>query len=504
MVLDNDTRGWLLAVVSGIASIICVDLIVRQLPGKKNFKIEDSNVFLSTGLSLSFGVMIFSSLYSMLPSAKNYLTKGGMSPRGATLTLSGCFLVGALVISVLSQFLHKYIPHTVVDCDHEHGDEEEGKVDEEAGHLHQPMHEQQRGLPQANGVEELDGHHSYGTNETSNPGLSARRPSLHTSISAKVTQLVTGAKEHCDDNGECYGYSETCGTECFRNVLHTRPLRLHSTKSTGNLTARPSSRGRNQATQGQHEHRPLLEDVDETTPLVPTRSMPATMESSVASLPSANGYIGTNHEPEIAPLHKHSRSSSTTSASSHVSHHHSSSHGHSHDHGTPQHHHHVPTNVFLSIGLQTSTAIALHKIPEGFITYATNHANPKLGLSIFIALFIHNITEGFAMALPLYLAIGSRWKAMFWSALLGGVSQPLGAGVAALWFKVAGRGRGEGEGEPGDLVYGCMFAITAGIMAMVSLQLLGESLDLTHSRRLCFISAFVGMGILGLSSALTA
>lgn len=93
---------------------------------------------------------------------------------------------------------------------------------------------------------------------------------------------------------------------------------------------------------------------------------------------------------------------------------------------------------------------------------------------------------------------------MFWSALLGGVSQPLGAGVAALWFKIAKRRAGEGEGEPGDLVYGIMFAVTSGIMAMVSLQLLGESLELTHSRKLCFASAFVGMGILGLSSALTA
>jgi len=93
---------------------------------------------------------------------------------------------------------------------------------------------------------------------------------------------------------------------------------------------------------------------------------------------------------------------------------------------------------------------------------------------------------------------------MLWSALLGGVSQPLGAGVAALWFKIARRGGGESGGEPGELVYGAMFAITAGIMAMVSLQLFGESLELTHSRKLCFISAFAGMGILGLSSALTA
>jgi ZIP family zinc transporter len=198
--------------------------------------------------------------------------------------------------------------------------------------------------------------------------------------------------------------------------------------------------------------------------------------------------------PKQTPsVHKHSRSSSPSASSTTSSH---SSHTHQ------QHHHHVPTNVFLSIGLQTSTAIALHKIPEGFITYATNHANPTLGFSIFLALFIHNITEGFALALPLYLAINSRWKAMFWSALLGGVSQPLGAGVAALSFKIAGRGKGE-DGTM-EVVYGAMFAVTAGIMATVSLQLLGESLDLTHSRRLCFVSAFCGMGVLGVSSALTA
>jgi zinc transporter ZupT len=117
----------------------------------------------------------------------------------------------------------------------------------------------------------------------------------------------------------------------------------------------------------------------------------------------------------------------------------------------------VPTNAFLSIGLQTSLAIALHKLPEGFITYATNHANPELGVSVFLALFIHNITEGFAMALPLYLAIGSRLQAIVWSVLLGGVSQPLGAGIAALWLKLAGNGT---SGDMGEGVYGGMFAVT--------------------------------------------
>jgi len=105
------------------------------------------------------------------------------------------------------------------------------------------------------------------------------------------------------------------------------------------------------------------------------------------------------------------------------------------------------------------------------------------------------------MALPLYLAINSRAKAMIWSALLGGISQPLGAGVAALWFKLAGSDAGN---EPGESVYGGMFAVVAGIMASVALQLFSESLDLTHNKNLCIIFAFVGMAILGVSSALTA
>jgi ZIP family zinc transporter len=123
-----------------------------------------------------------------------------------------------------------------------------------------------------------------------------------------------------------------------------------------------------------------------------------------------------------------------------------------------QHHHHVPTNAFMNIGLQTSIAIALHKLPEGFITYATNHANPSLGFTVFMALFINNITEGFSMALPLYLVA----------------------------------------------VYGCMFAVTAGIMASVALALFVESLSVNHNTQLCIASALVGMAILGISTALTA
>jgi len=424
----------------------------------------------------------------MLPSAKNYLTKAGMTPRNAILTLIGCFLLGALGISVLSGILHKYIPHSVVDCNDKHGDEEHGEVEDEGTPAQQqPMLEHQHALPQAELHHE---HPSYGTNsETSNPSAAiSRRPSLHQTISSKMTQLVTRAEKPCDhnDNSQCYG-----------DLCEIRPARLQSRKSLSSLNAaRPSGMSRSQTLQVPTDRRaPALEDVDESSPLMPSKSTPAALDA----LPTNESAVGNGHA-QTNGKHKHSRSSSASSFASSSS---SSSHSHHHHaHESSQHHHHVPTNVFLSLGLQTSTAIALHKIPEGFITYATNHANPTLGFSIFLALFIHNITEGFALALPLYLAINSRWKAMLISAVLGGVSQPLGAGVAALWFKVQGRQRQEEGGM--DVVYGCMFAATAGIMTMVSLQLLGESLDLTKSRRLCFISAFAGMGILGLSSALTA
>ena len=166
-----------------------------------------------------------------------------------------------------------------------------------------------------------------------------------------------------------------------------------------------------------------------------------------------------------------------------------------------QHHHHVPENAFLSIGLQTSIAIALHKFPEGFITYATNHANPSLGFNVFLALAVHNISEGFAMVLPLYMALHSRARAVAWSAALGGLSQPLGAGIAVLWFRLASGT--DLVAAPDDAAYGCLFALTAGIMASVALQLFVESLSLNHNRNLSIFCAFLGMNLLGVSNAFT-
>lgn len=50
-----------------------------------------------------------------------------------------------------------------------------------------------------------------------------------------------------------------------------------------------------------------------------------------------------------------------------------------------------------------------------------------LSLSVGIAMSIHNLTEGFMIALPLYYATQSRTTAFTYAATIGGFSQPLGA-----------------------------------------------------------------------------
>ncbi|MCJ1386573.1 hypothetical protein MMC17_009699 [Xylographa soralifera] len=525
MVLDNDTRGWIMTSVSGIAcvfgaSIICVDLIIQYLPGKRNFRIQDSNAFLSSSLSLSFGVMLFSALYGMLPSAKNYLVKGGYSPQEAAYILIGSFLAGVIGIQIVSRVLHHYIPSHIVDCDHTHEENDEGGGEAESNEEdhHQNGHAASLGAS-PNSHDEytplLDPYNTHkktkgigrprsATTETTlRPGApfvttpASRRPSLQTRLTNRVSTFVSGAKALCDEGGPCYGYSDPCGKECLK-AMSRSPTRFY--KDSINASGRPTGIRRASThplsqnmgntlgaldeehdmashTSCDHEHRPHTAFQQDRGRQGDQRK--SSFRDSKVPRAVSNG-----------DLESGNRSRGQSSASQ----------ANPPNDPAQAHHHHVPSNAFLSIGLQTSIAIALHKLPEGFITYATNHANPKLGFAVFIALFIHNITEGFAMALPLYLALGSRWKAMLWSSLLGGLSQPLGAGVAALWFKLSQNT----DMAPGERVYGGMFAVTAGIMASVALQLFSESLGLTHNKNLCITFAFIGMGILGVSFALTA
>ncbi|KFY12434.1 hypothetical protein V492_03885 [Pseudogymnoascus sp. VKM F-4246] len=500
--LDNDVRGWIMTIASGIAcvvgsSIICIDLLLRRIPRWKNFSIQDSSLFLACSMSLSFGVMIFSALYSMLPSSKKYLEKAEMSPAKASWLLLAFFVLGFIGIQIISRFLHHYIPSQVVDCDHRHDDTTKPRKHAHAHphphvrhprsrrHSHGPPRSPTTGLakdtestPLLNGASvrarpghtyPADGGPSHPPSDQQTLTEASRRPSM-VQVQSRVMSFVRDNKTNCDELGPCFGYSEPCGQECFKQFLamrshsHSRPPTLRRVRS---IRRHATSRSPVRPEGG--------EDIESQT-------------TEVRHVSSSCGSVR-DHDHDIDGACLSDSDFSDGEA----------------DEQETAHHHHVPENAFLNIGLQTSIAIALHKLPEGFITYATNHASPALGFSVFMALFTHNITEGFAMALPLYLALGSRMKAMCWSSVLGGVSQPLGAGIAAAWFKLAGRESAEGGvGGPGFAVYGCMFAVTAGIMTSVALQLFVEGLGMCHRKELCIGCAFLGMSVLAMSNALTA
>jgi len=434
----------------------------------------------------------------MLPTSKEYLTRADFSPSASAYILTGLFLAGVIVIRVVSGFIHLFMPSYVVDCAHSHGspgDPERGgdyAGGHEDDHRAANGHTEQTPLLQAQKCQSSKS--TPAAEQRAVYGYGVKRESLRRTLGRRLSSLIGGVKSKCDENGPCYGFSQTCGLEC--------------TKLTGPKTSPPPIMNVNEVA------RPTLPQHQSISVQLDSERLPADSAIDTYRTASHPGYydaIATQH-----PLHNAGSSRSLLSENNYQSDiTYEASADNDHDYDTDSssatsakavgdtHHHHVPQNAFLSIGLQTSVAIALHKLPEGFITYATNHASPTLGLTVFLALFIHNIVEGFAMALPLYLALSSRWKAMFWSSLLGGISQPAGAGLAALWIWGSGHAGSESRG-PSWGVYGGMFAATAGVMTSVALQLFSEGLSISHRRGMGIGFAVAGMGIMGLSFALTA
>ncbi|PLB47140.1 hypothetical protein P170DRAFT_511785 [Aspergillus steynii IBT 23096] len=478
MAASNDLRGWVMSAVSGVAcvlgsSVICIDVILRHFSHRKNFQIVNHNGFLSASLGLSAGVMLFTSLYSMLPTSLKYLTRAGLAPSPAAYTLIGLFLGGVIVIRLLSAFLHHYIPSHVVDCAHSH--EPHPASDLEHGHHDHHDHSHPPETTEASTERTPLLTRSHKSTPAGVPLAHPQdaeravfRESWRGQLVRRVSRLMGGVKAQCDENGPCYGISQACGLECSKTLV--------GPGEDGLRPAIPRS-----------VSVPVQHDADRLVFPATDLSVPQQIPKQKVSVPSSSSsHTGL---PEDSAGDADAEDAVKSQAA-----------------GSSQHHHHVPQNAFLAIGLQTSVAIALHKLPEGFITYATNHASPTLGLTVFLALFIHNISEGFAMALPLYLALHSRAKAMFWSSLLGGISQPAGAALAALWIWGASHTGEPGEDGSGPSwgVYGGMFAATAGVMTSVALQLFSEGLALTHRRGMCIGFAIGGMGLMGLSFALTA
>jgi len=108
------------------------------------------------------------------------------------------------------------------------------------------------------------------------------------------------------------------------------------------------------------------------------------------------------------------------------------------------------------MGMMTALAIAIHNFPEGLATFLATVEDEKLGASLGVAIAVHNIPEGLCVAMPIYYATGSKWKAFGWS-LLSGVTEPIGGilGFAALQPVFT------------PMMFGIVFAMVGGMMVFI-------------------------------------
>eukprot|EP00483_Globobulimina_turgida_P001443 UN01445 len=115
--------------------------------------------------------------------------------------------------------------------------------------------------------------------------------------------------------------------------------------------------------------------------------------------------------------------------------------------------------ALIKMSLITGVAIGIHNFPEGLATFVSTLAGPTLGVSIAVAIAIHNIPEGICVAMPIFFATGSKYKAFFW-AFLSGIFEPIGAliGYAII------------DSMFNDVVFGVLFGFVAGIMIYISFK----------------------------------
>lgn len=139
-------------------------------------------------------------------------------------------------------------------------------------------------------------------------------------------------------------------------------------------------------------------------------------------------------------------------------------------------------------GLLVALGIGLHNLPEGMATFAGALEDINLGIAIAVAIAIHNIPEGLAVSAPVYAATGSRGKAFMWS-FLSGVSEPLGAGIAALFLMPFLT----------PVLMGWLLAAVAGVMVAISLDELLPIAKSYGEEHMPIIGVISGMAVMALS-----
>lgn len=147
---------------------------------------------------------------------------------------------------------------------------------------------------------------------------------------------------------------------------------------------------------------------------------------------------------------------------------------------------------FLLTPVFGRSALAAHNFPEGLATFVAVLDDPSVGVSVAVAIGLHNIPEGICVAMPIYYATGSRKRAFFW-ATLSGLTELVGAFLGWLVLRKVFS----------QIVYGILFGVIAGMMVYISVK---ELLPTAHrydpEDKVTTYSLIAGMAIMSLSLVL--
>lgn len=557
--LSNDQSGIVLTFASSLACVlgslvIYSDVIWRWLVPSTKFNLNNNENFLVCSLSLSSGVLLFTSLYKLLPEGLVYFKNSTQlkdSPRLAQLTVILAYFAGIIICASINAIIHSLTSQSVVHCVHDsapghHHNHDEYEQQEAHGHSHANLFgsyggmgetsvkdtkstkpkdiEQQQEINSKDVINPQSEASSNGntiTDETTplvdsedptpprtitDPCPLTRSQSYQAAVSRSqsfidLTQWTIRKKKSI---GKCLGYSSVdCCEDCcnktdtsdLKDVYdyvdpHTGTHRNDRLSQAGSIY----SSYRNNP-YGSRNHSPVVGAARSTTSVNQIIPEEDDIDFSPTDQHEHYHHQQNSNDVDISDQYDNNNNNNGDNADleSNLS--------------AEYHHHHVSTRYshLFSIGLQTAFAISVHKIPEGILTFATSHANKDLGFSVFVALAIHNFSEGFTIAFPLFLALKSRGIAFLAAFVLGGLSQPFGALIAWIFFHYhPSDGNDNGTTSKPDFVFGMIVSVTAGFLSIIGLQMYGTAISFGGQQRLTMLCAFAGIAFIGLGYSLTA
>lgn len=460
--LQNLSQGWILTILSSSLCVLGTLIIYfddlyylicpKFMTSRYRFKLKENYSFLNGSLALSSGCLIITALYRLLPEASKYLSMLNeeanaehLSKRWQQIYLMCSYFGGILICASFNFALHLLTSESVVHCNHGNTVKEEDHGMQEVHHNHSHVH-------------------------------------LHSHASFEPDVCPTKSNSSGNENEVQDYFVEQEPVEVEVQETETTPLiraTLKPRKSIIQLFINDEAAGECKGytsaelcTYHHHEH--------------------GADKLHFCEIPQL-----TNHDEEVNHG-EDNHGEDHLEPTLHLNQLHHLHHLHEVDH-----HHHVnsPLSRLFLIGVETTLAITLHKLPEGFITYVTSETNPKLGFSIFISLILHNYTEGFSMCLPLFYAMSTsryaKLKAVSISALLGGVSQPLGALLGYLFLKVNSN---KYDVHSLRFIFGITMAVTSGFLTVVALTMFGSAVSFGGNINFVISWCIVGIMLIGLST----